>query len=758
MIGQTISHYRVLERLGAGGMGVVYKAEDTQLGRLVALKFLPEDNVRDQAAVERFRREARAASALDHPNICIIYEIGEHEGQPFIAMQYLEGETLKQRLSTRGTLAAGEVARLGLQIAEALEAAHAKGIVHRDIKPANVFCTVRGQAVVLDFGLAKLLHPAGDITAADSLTQTGVAPGTLPYMAPEQLRGQPVDARTDLYALGCVLYEMATGQRPFRAELGSQLIDTILHMVPVAPGRLTPELPQELERLILKCLEKDAESRYQSAKELLVDMRHLQRSSHARPSLAPARARRSRRKKVRSLAVLPLANLSRDPEQEYFSDGMTEALITDLSKIGALKVISRTSAMRYKGSDKPLPEIARELGVDAVVEGSVQRVGERVRITAQLIHAQTDEHLWAESYDRDVQDVLALQSEVARSIAQEIRVKLTPQEQARLGRIHRVSPEAHDAYLRGRSQWNKRTEAAVRRALQHFQQAIELDPAYALAHVGLADSYNILGFYATLPPKESFPRAKVAALRALQLDDTLGEAHTSLAYAIYNYDWDFSAALKEFDRAIELSPAYAVAHQWHSNPLMMVGRQAEAIAEVKRARELDPLSAVIQASVGWMLYYARRYKEAIEESRKAIELDPDFALAHLWLAWALEQTGQLEEAVHASEQAVRLASSSPYYLASLGHTYAVYGRTGDAERVRHQLSELARSTYISPYYRALVDLGLGRKEETFQWLERALEDRANLLVWVHVDSRMDFLRDDPQFQDLLRRLGLPVNR
>ncbi|MGH2524492.1 MAG: protein kinase domain-containing protein, partial [Anaerolineales bacterium] len=355
MIGQTVSHYRVLEKLGGGGMGVVYKAEDLKLGRQVALKFLPEGVARDETAVERFKREARAASALDHPNICTIYEIGEHDGQPFIAMQYLEGETLKQRIGAQRALPVEEVARLGMQVAEALEAAHSKGIVHRDIKPANIFITSRGQVKVLDFGLAKLVHAAGDITATASLTQTGAAPGTLPYMAPEQLRGQEVDGRADIYALGCGLYEMATGQRPFRADLGSQLIDDILHKLPAAPGRLTPELPQELERLILKCLEKDAESRYQSAKELLVDLRHLQRSPGARPPREPSRARRSRRKKVRSLAVLPLANLSRDPEQEYFSDGMTEALITDLCKIGGLKVISRTSAMRYQGSDNPLP-------------------------------------------------------------------------------------------------------------------------------------------------------------------------------------------------------------------------------------------------------------------------------------------------------------------------------------------------------------------------------------------------------------------
>ncbi|MCI0404002.1 MAG: protein kinase [Acidobacteria bacterium] len=758
MIRQAVSHYRVLEKLGGGGMGVVYKAEDLKLGRLVALKFLPDDVARDEAAVERFKREARAASALDHPNICTIYEIGEHEGQPFIAMQYLEGETLKQRIDAQRALPDEEVMRVGLQVAEALEAAHGKGIVHRDIKPANIFLTSRGQVKVLDFGLAKLVHSAGDITATASLTQTGAAPGTLPYMAPEQLRGQEVDGRADIHAFGCVLYEMATGQRPFRAELGSQLIDDILHKVPAAPGRLNPDLPPDLERIILKCLEKDPENRYQSAKELLVDLRRLERSPAAGLALGSSRPRRSRRKKVRSLAVLPLANLSRDPEQEYFSDGMTEALITDLCKIGALKVISRTSAMRYKGTDKPLPEIARELGVDAVVEGSVLRAGERVRITAQLIHAETDEHLWAESYERDVRDVLSLQSEVARSIAQEIRGKLTPQEQARLGRSHRVRPEAHDAYLRGRFQWNKRTEAALREALRYFQQAIEVDPAYTLAHVGLADSYNILGLYGVLPPKESFPRAKAAARRALELEETLGEAHASLAYGICYYDWDFPASLREFERALELSPAYAVAYQWHANVLLVIGRQAEAIAAVKRARELDPLSVVIQASVGWWLYYARQYDQAILEFRKAIELDPDFALAHLWLAWGLEQTGGCDEAVRESELAVRLAGVTPYFLGSLGYTYAICGRTRDAEKILRDLEELSRTAYVSPYCRAIVELGLGRKEEALHWLERAFEDRTNWLVLLKADPKVDLLRDNPRFLDLLGRIGLPTDR
>jgi serine/threonine-protein kinase len=753
MVGQTVSHYRIIAKLGGGGMGVVYKAEDTKLGRFVALKFLPEGMAFDREAVKRFEREARAASALDHPNICTIYEIGEHEGKPFIAMQCLEGETLKYRIGNR-PMPADEVLRLGTQVAEALAAAHAKDIVHRDIKPANVFVTQHGQAKVLDFGLAKLLPRADDVTASATLTEAGAAPGTLPYMAPEQLRGQPVDARTDIYALGCVLYEMATGKRPFRAELATELSSDILNKTPVPPVRLNPEVPAKLEDIVLKCLEKDPENRYHSAKELMVDLRRL---AKAAPEVTRAESGRQRvtRRRPRSLAVLPLANLSRDPEQEYFADGMTEALITDLSKIGALRVISRTSAMRYKGTDKSIPEIARELNVDAIVEGSVLRVGERVRITAQLIHATTDEHLWAESYDRILSDVLALQSDVARAIAQEIKIKLTPQERARLARPGRLNPEAHDAYLRGRFHWNKRTEAAVKKAIEYFQQAIESDPGYAMAYVGLADSYNILGYYAMLPPKESFPKTKAAALRALELDNTLGEAHTSLGNAICYYDWDWLAAEKEFKRALELNPRYPVAHLWYAFFLTGRGHHAEALSHARQAEQLDPLSVLVMALVGWLAYYARKYDEAMEQCQKAIEMDPSFAPAHSWLSMALEQRGRYQEAIEESQKAVTFSGGSPHYRASLAYAYAVSGGVDEAYKVLDELNGLSGRMYVSPYYRAEIHAGLGERKEALAWLEKAYEERANLLVFLQVEPRLDPLRDDPQFQDLLRRMNFP---
>jgi len=759
MVGQTVSHYRILEKLGGGGMGVVYKAEDTKLGRQVALKFLPDDLSSDHHAVERFQREARAASALNHPNICTIHDLGEHEGRQFLVMELLDGQTLKHRMGGR-PLATEQVVQLGMQIARALETAHAKGIVHRDIKPANIFVSDPDQVKVLDFGLAKLLGPVTEATLTESLTERPTVAGTLPYMAPEQLRGEDVDGRADIYALGVVLYEMATHQRPFREDLATRLTDDILHRKPLPPSRLRPDIPARLEEITLKCLEKDPDNRYQSARELEVDLRRLMSSTPvfeaATDRASARRQRRTSRKRIRSLAVLPLANLSRDPEQDYFADGMTEALITYLSKIAALKVISRTSAMRYKGTDKSVPQIARELGVDAIIEGSVLRAGKRVRITAQLIHADTDEHLWGEDYERGVRDVLSLQSEVARAIAQEVRAKVTPQEQARLANARPVNPEIYELYLKGRYYWNRRTEEGAKRALAYFQQAIERDPANAQAYAGLADSYHVLGYYNSLPPEEAYSKAEAASRKVLELYDTLAEAHAALGVVRHEFNWTWLEAEKEFKRAFELNPGYASAHQWCADLFIELGRHEEAVAELKRALQCDPLSMIINTNLGRAFYTARDYDRALSQFHKTLDIDPSFAYAHAELGLAYEQKGLFEEAVDEFQRGVSLSGGGTYALARLAHAYALAGKTDETQSMLTQLRDLAKQKYVSPYDFAAIYAALGEKEQAFTWLETAYEQRSHWLTHVKVDPRLDPLRSDPRFQDLLDRIGFPA--
>src|SRR5882724_6530113 len=791
MIDQTISHFRILEKLGAGGMGVVYKALDTRLDRLVALKFLPDKMAQDPQALERFRREARAASALNHPGICTIYDVGEQGGRTFIAMEFIDGETLRSHIRGKA-LPLEELLNLGIQIAEALDAAHAEGIIHRDIKPANIFVTKRGQAKVLDFGLAKLVSKGLASANADfggespdSNSIVGIISGTPSYMSPEQIRGDDLDPRTDIFSLGLVLYEMATGRKAFGGGTGGTIIEAVLTRPPVSVRTINPDVPPRLERIIDKALHKDRDQRYQHAADMLADLQQLKRDTdfsrrdregdaesvlstagpssstgkrRSQTSRVPRGALRPGRlsKVIGSLAVFPFENLSRDAENEYLSDGIPGSLINILATVPRLRVIAQSTVFRYKGQQIDPQAVGRELNVRAVLTGRMMQSGGSLRIGTELVDVATGAQLWGAQFDRKPGDIFVIQDEISNEISGKLRLRLTPAEKKRLVKRHTKDDEAYRLYLKGRHHWNRWTEEGFYKAIGYFQQAVEKDASYALAHTGLAESYVLLGWNSYLPPKDAFPKGKAAAMTALQLDQGLGEAHTPLAAALWLYDWQWQNAQTEFKRSLELNPAYPTANHWHAEYVMTLGRQVEAIAKMKNSQELDPLSLIISVAIGWAYYMARRYDEAIEQLLGTAELDPNYPVTYWILGLVYRITGRYELAVTAGEKGVNLSGGSPIMRAALAHTYGMSGRAKEALQVLDDLTKLANHKYVAPHFLAGIHIGLGENECAIEYLEKSYKEHSHWLIYLHLDPSMDALRSNPRFQDLLRRVGLPA--
>ncbi len=773
----ALSHYRILGQIGAGGMGVVYRAHDEQLQRDIALKVLPASTFTDPAARTRLLREARSAAALNHPNICTVYEVGEDDGQAYIAMELVEGTTLGAGLAT-GPRSPAEVTRLGAQLADALAHAHEHDIVHRDLKSANIVVTRDGRAKILDFGLAKRVNREvlDEVTRSEaSLTEPGTVAGTLAYMAPEQLRGEPGNKHSDIWALGVVLYEMATGVLPFRGQTGYELSSAILDQ---PPRELPRRVPLELRAVIGRCLEKVPGRRYRSAGEVRAALEAIRAGEVSWAAwryvlarrrwmmaaagvtlllliVAAANYERIRTRvlggvpRVQSLAVLPLENLSGDPEQDYLADGVHEALITDLAKLGGIKrVIARSSVMGYRKTSKPLSQIAKELGVDALISGSVLRSGDRVQITAHLIQAVNEQQLWGDRYERQLRDVLSLQNDIVSAITQAIRIQLSPQEKAQLSQARPVNPEAYEAYLKGRFYLNKLTPEGFQKGIAYLQHAVEKDPTNPLPYAGLALGYSLIGHEA-MP--DAFTRAKAAALKAKALGGELAETEEALAENALYSEWDYDRAAQGFKRAMALNPNLPEAHVHYSWYLELYGHQDQAYAEMKRAIELDPLTPLWPTWLAWQYWDAGRYDDAIAEVKKALELDPNLPWA-LYVLGALQaQKGMYSEAMATHQKA---AAASATLRWALGHTYALAGRKEEARKIA---AELARNpTPMDCWGLTEIYAALGEKEEAFRWFEEAYRTRFSFMPWIKTFNRpLDPLRSDPRFADMVRRVNAP---